>query len=66
LYDARNLGAPTPRHSVACIAGTDNRFEFFARDAILLADADRPEAPGSNIGAHGPHMKPEPFGNLVE
>jgi hypothetical protein len=66
LYDARSLGAPTPRNGLACMAGSDNRFELLARDAILLADANRLEAPSANIGAYGSHMKPEPLGDLLK
>jgi hypothetical protein len=48
------------------MAGADYRFELFARDTILLADADCLEAPGANISAHGSHVKPKPLGDLVE
>jgi hypothetical protein len=66
LYDARRLGASTPCDGFAQIAGANNRFELFTRDAILLADANRLEAPGANIGAHGSNVKAETLRDLVK
>jgi hypothetical protein len=66
LDDARNLGAPTPRNRLACLAGAGDRFELFARDTILLAEADCLEAPSADVGTHGSHVEPKPLGDLVE